>query len=563
MRNSVFEPTRLSRDPGVFRLPGFSRIRLMERIGIIAIPRLARLVLAGFLAGFTHCPADPYRLLLKQHKMPVDRNGLESFLSSITPNSERQELMAGWMVDLGADEYRKRQDAEERLAAVGIFNMDTLQALQDSDDPEIKIRVARILNAHQDVDRPVLLYSVLQVLETNQPPVNLSLLLENLSHADPPWLFQELVDQISKQTVSPEAYERLAKQKNEHSRAMYMLLSKDPATLADGLIHPSPRVNLAAAYQLARQGDALGHEALWAVMGGEDALARASAGRIMAALVEEPVPYYPYADVDTRRVQVTAWKEIVTDRSTWVDPSPNAFPPLYRCVPLLLARGYRGGVVEIDPSGQVIWDFNIRGAWSAERMQNGNTLIASYTERRVVEVTPGGTEIWEFKTPTMNARPLKNGNVLISCYSDNRVVEIRKSDDVVVWEYATPGRAHDAVMLDNGNVLLCWEKGVREVNRAGDVAWEWLGGAHRSRIYSVQRLPSGHTLIADYGMDRVMELNAQHDLMWKMDISRPSDAFRLPNGNTLVTSSKEHLEVTPEREIIWRKSGARSGSARR
>jgi outer membrane protein assembly factor BamB len=232
-------------------------------------------------------------------------------------------------------------------------------------------------------------------------------------------------------------------------------------------------------------------------------------------------------------------------------------------VPLLLARGYRGGVIEIDPSGQVIWDFNIRGASSAERMRNGNTLIASYTERRVVEVTPGGTEIWEFKTPTLNARPLKNGNVLIACYNANRVVEIRKSDDVVVWEYATPGRAHDAVMLDNGNVLLCWEKGVREVSRDGDIAWEWLGGAHRSRIYSVQRLPSGHTLIADYGMSRVMELNAQHDVMWEMDVSRPSDAFRLPNGNTLITSSKEHLEVTPEREIIWRKSGARSGSARR
>jgi hypothetical protein len=64
-------------------------------------------------------------------------------------------------------------------------------------------------------------------------------------------------------------------------------------------------------------------------------------------------------------------------------------------------------------------------------------------------------------------------------------------------------------------------------------------------------------------MSRVMELNAQHDVMWEMDVSRPSDAFRLPNGNTLITSSKEHLEVTPEREIIWRKSGARSGSARR
>ncbi|MFP6905710.1 MAG: PQQ-binding-like beta-propeller repeat protein [Verrucomicrobiota bacterium] len=535
----------------------------MERIGIIAIPRLGRLVLAGFLAGLTHCPADPYHLLLKQHKIPVDRGGLESFLSSITPSPERQELIAGWMMDLGADQYRKRQDAEERLGAVGLFNMDALRALQDSDDPEIKVRVARILNAHQDVDRHVLLYAVLQVLETNQPPVKLSLLLENLSHADPPWLFQELVDQISKQTVSPEAYERLALRKNEHSRAMYMLLSEDPTTLADGLIHPSPRVNLAAAYQLARRGEELGHEALWAVMGGEDASVRASAGRILAALVDEPAPYYPYAAQEARRVQVAAWKEIVTDRSTWVPPSLNRFPPLYRCAPLLLARGYRGGVIEIDPSGQVIWDFNIRGAWSAERMRNGNTLIASYTERRVVEVTPDGTEIWEFKTPTMNARPLKNGNVLISCYNANKVVEIRKSDDVVVWEYATPGRAHDAVMLDNGNVLLCWEKGVREVNRAGDIAWEWLGGAHRSRIYSVQRLPSGHTLIADYGMDRVMELNAQHDLVWKMDVTRPSDAFRLSNGNTLITSSKEHMEVTPEREIIWRKNGARSGSARR
>ncbi|MFT5499639.1 MAG: hypothetical protein ACI9TH_005056, partial [Kiritimatiellia bacterium] len=145
----------------------------------------------------------------------------------------------------------------------------------------------------------------------------------------------------------------------------------------------------------------------------------------------------------------------------------------------------------------------------------------------------------------------------------NRVAEVRKSDDEVVWEYQTPGRAHDAIMLGNGNVLMCWEKGVREVNRAGEIAWEWLGGGDRSRFYSVQRLPDGNTLVSDYGMSRVVEITEHHDVTWQMEVPRPSDAYRLPNGNTLITSSKEHMEVTPGLEVIWRKSGARSGSARK
>ncbi|MFT5125119.1 MAG: hypothetical protein ACI9QL_003317 [Candidatus Omnitrophota bacterium] len=536
-------------EPSVIRTPG-------KRLSFAV-----RMVCTACIMGLSWCQAEPYHSMLRQHHVPADRPGLEAFLSSIAPSAEQKKNIAHWIEALGDDHFRVRRDAEQRLTAISLFRRASLAPLRKSTDPEIKIRTERILGAHQDVDRDALLYSVLKVLETNAVPVEASLLLNNVPHAHTPWLFQAFTDHLARQTINPSLRGTLAASTNEQSRAMYMLYAEDLAVLADGLVHPAPRVNLAAAYQLSRRGETLGREALGALLDSEDPTVRASAGRMLASLAIEPAAYYPYAALEIRRAQMASWQKRIDDPQAWVQP--DDFPPLFLHKPLLLARGYSGGVIELDPSGQVIWDYNIRGAWNAERMQNGNTLIASYSERRVVEVTSGGEEVWEFKTPNLNARPLKNGNVLIACYSDNRVAEVRKSDDEVVWEYQTPGRAHDAIMLGNGNVLMCWEKGVREVNRAGEIAWEWLGGGDRSRFYSVQRLPDGNTLVSDYGMSRVVEITEHHDVTWQMEVPRPSDAYRLPNGNTLITSSKEHMEVTPGLEVIWRKSGARSGSARK
>ena len=78
-------------------------------------------------------------------------------------------------------------------------------------------------------------------------------------------------------------------------------------------------------------------------------------------------------------------------------------------------------VVEYDAAGKAIWSFAIKGPWSATRLKNGNTLIASF-HSTVVEVNKQGEIVWQFSEKDIpdykcfifqEASRLANGNTVI------------------------------------------------------------------------------------------------------------------------------------------------------
>ena len=91
---------------------------------------------------------------------------------------------------------------------------------------------------------------------------------------------------------------------------------------------------------------------------------------------------------------------------------------------LLVAHMDMGKIVEYDSTGKELWSYTPGAAtWSAERLQNGNTLIAG--AKLVREVNPSGATVWEF-TPAdvpgylfnsmQIAKRLPNGNTLINTW---------------------------------------------------------------------------------------------------------------------------------------------------
>ena len=62
---------------------------------------------------------------------------------------------------------------------------------------------------------------------------------------------------------------------------------------------------------------------------------------------------------------------------------------------------------------------------------------------------------------------------------------------------------------------------------------------------------------------KVIEVTRDKKVVWEYSDSTPLDAFRLPNGNTLITCHKRFVEVTPGKKVVWEKSGNVYGSARR
>ncbi len=193
-------------------------------------------------------------------------------------------------------------------------------------------------------------------------------------------------------------------------------------------------------------------------------------------------------------------------------------------------------VQEVNPEKKVVWEVGkpiVQGAESAQRLANGNTVIADNGRMKVIEIDKDKKLVWEFdvpndnkrKTPTMRqVRRLDNGNTLISASTEDKVMEV-SPEKKVVWSYNVPF-PYLATRLANGNTLISSGDGygsargffVVEVDKNGKDVWKY-GGADAPEDQQL-KWPSGHV--------------------------------RLANGNTLIAEARGAAirEVTPEKKTV-------------
>lgn len=113
----------------------------------------------------------------------------------------------------------------------------------------------------------------------------------------------------------------------------------------------------------------------------------------------------------------------------------------------LITQQRKGGkAMEVDASGNVLWEFP-GGRYVAERLPNGNTLIACGDAHRAVEVDPQGRAVWELGPQDLpgvglgfvaGLRRLANGNTLICNWGGHggggpAVLEVSR-EKKVVWQ---------------------------------------------------------------------------------------------------------------------------------
>lgn len=267
-------------------------------------------------------------------------------------------------------------------------------------------------------------------------------------------------------------------------------------------------------------------------------------------------------------------------------------------------------VIEVDQNRGITWQYGtvavsqdiwnhrvagIRGSGdnklnfplSAERLKNGNTLIAEGDNQRVIEVSPSGKIIWDFQAVNIGgvfypvkARRLNNGNTLITDWAGHRVIEVNR-EKKVVWQFGaidSPGAEfnqlnypRDAVRLENGNTLITDTENERviEVTANKKIIWQfgiagtaWVGGEYLNNPLSAVRLDNDNTLITDEGNSRIIEVDGSKSIVWQYggtrgnapgQLNSPYSAVRLNNGDTLIADHANHrvIEVSPEGEIVW------------
>ncbi len=257
----------------------------------------------------------------------------------------------------------------------------------------------------------------------------------------------------------------------------------------------------------------------------------------------------------------------------------------------------RGFVSLVNSKGKVEWQLPLRygGAHDVWKLGNGNFLL--HTGRATVEeMTPKGKSVWKYTARPIKKRGrveihafqrLKNGTTLVAESGNRRLVEVDAKGKIVKSIPLTLNRPHPhrdtrlVRKLSTGNYLVAHEGDgmVREYDSKGKVVWSYkldLGGRPRSRghgveghgveVFSAVRLPNGNTLIGGGNNNRVLEVNREGQIVWKLDqkelkgitLAWVTTLHVLPNGNIIVgnchagPSNPQLFEVTRDKKVVWK-----------
>ncbi|NNJ27641.1 PQQ-binding-like beta-propeller repeat protein [Alienimonas chondri] len=230
-------------------------------------------------------------------------------------------------------------------------------------------------------------------------------------------------------------------------------------------------------------------------------------------------------------------------------------------------------LARIDADGEVVWSRPIRAIHDLQALPDGHTLYQT-NFRNVIEANADGETVWRYDAPKgveIHAfQRLPGGVTLIAESGTRRLLEVAKDGTIQVEVPLTvenPDAHRDTRLVRKtsaGTYLVAHESdaAVREYQADGTVTWEYDVG---SKVYGVERLANGNTLIGTGDGHRVIEVNPAGETVWELtsddlpnvDLVWVTMATRKPNGNTVVVNchagpaNPQILEVTPDKQIVW------------
>ncbi|MEM9646266.1 MAG: hypothetical protein AAF989_14845 [Planctomycetota bacterium] len=241
------------------------------------------------------------------------------------------------------------------------------------------------------------------------------------------------------------------------------------------------------------------------------------------------------------------WKLDLPASDGWNLANGNVLAAIYPCVEFP-----GGGVVEVNPKTD-------DRVFTYQGTQKEISTVVSLSGHRYL-ITELGAEP---RAIVVNADGAVEQTTALDCQVENTHMQTRMLR-----------------VLPNGNYLVphLLDFAVKEyVPETGQVVHvlttDERGREKRDWPFTAIRLPSGNTLIGCTNGNRVIELDPKGNIAWSVSnddlgeklIDDACGVQRLPNGNTVISSyhakgkATKLLEVTPEKEIVWRFSGMKAG----
>lgn len=249
----------------------------------------------------------------------------------------------------------------------------------------------------------------------------------------------------------------------------------------------------------------------------------------------------------------------------------------------------------IDAEGNTVWQRKIGPLHDLHLLDNGNVLM-QLNWTHIVEINPETNDIvWEYHCKPVEGvkrievhafQRLADGNTMIAESGNTRIIEVNKDGEIVKQvklKVAKPHAHYDTRLvrkLKNGHYLVAHEgEGVcREYGADGKVVWEYevplfdkprAGGhgpkAWGNKLFSAYRLENGNTLIGSGNGHRVIEVNADKEIVWMLtaddlegiELAWVTTLQVLKNGNIVIGNchagpdNPQLIEVNRDKKVVW------------
>lgn len=246
-------------------------------------------------------------------------------------------------------------------------------------------------------------------------------------------------------------------------------------------------------------------------------------------------------------------------------------------------------IIEVNMNGELIWEYilpsNLKNftnpGLDVEWLSNDNILFV-LPGNGVYEINRKGEIVWQYITKEIShdADRLPDGNTIFGFgggddKNNSQIKEINK-DGKIVWQWyakdhynispykniSIQGWTHtnSVVRLNTGNTIISLRNFalIIEVDKEGNILWEFDINKFGKNPHEPKTLDSDNLIFAcrRKGWDPVIEIDKRtKKAVWEFSTNE-LDLIRgvqpLLNGNFLLTGRSNIIEITKDKEIVWR-----------
>lgn len=507
---------------------------------------------------------------LKDAGISTETPALLDFMRKRTLDDGGYKRVQQLVTQLGDQSFRLREKASAELISLGSIAIPFLHQSLRSSDLEVIRRSEECLRVLAERDQRGLPGMVARVLAARKAPGAAEVLLGYLPFAEGESVAQEVQTALlaagsDKGQPLPVVLEALNDKfpvrRSAAAEVIWRTNQKEHQPRVRKLLEdPEPTVRLRVALMLAHSKEKEAIPVLIALLTQVTPARAWEAEDVLLRLAGDDAPLVDMTrDEKGRQKCQQAWM------GWWQTHRDKA--DLAQIDAAVKLRGYtmlvllnEGKIVELDEQDKPRMEISgLSLPLDAQSLPGDRILVAEHDENRVTERNRKGEILWQHRVdlPLM-AQRLSNGHTFIA--AELQMLEVDREGRDVFVNYRQGEKISKARKLPNGDIalILLTRRYVRLDPGGKELASFPVNvGTYGGRV---DILPNGHVLVPEMNLNRVVEYDANGQVVWQIPFEKPVAAARLPNGNTLVTAYQDvrAWELDREGKIVWEyKAGSR------